>query len=265
MRDGLQQGRLQTSRSGSESAESFGRRGALGASISALLPTGATAVEEPKITQRCELLFTIGSSKKKERVVIGLFGDAAPVQTRSFARACSGTVPGAAGTQARYAQSSVIAVSKDRRITFADFPGGNFLLERGNTANSAMVSDLQRENSRTEIKVPLAGPETQTDESNALRHDVYGRVSMKKGGGSYNFNIAPVANAPWLDKEHMVVGQVVEGLDVVAEINDLQVFQKGGWTNALPAGDKKFGDKGLWEDLSRKPTQKVRIVKSSLL
>eukprot|EP00971_Amphidinium_carterae_P005812 115019-Amphidinium_carterae.1 len=45
------------------------------------------------------------------------------------------------------------------------------------------------------------------------------------------------------------------GLADTVEVEILEVYYR----------DKKFGDKGLWEDLSRKPTQKVRIVKSSLL
>jgi len=247
-----------------ESLPSFGRRSSLAGLTTGLIgSSSAHAAEDPKITQKCELLINIGTSKKKQRIVIGLFGEDAPISTRSFARACEGSVPGPAGAQARYTQASIAAVSKDRRLTFAEFPGGNFLLERQETTKAAMASDLQKENSRVEVRKPLAGPDTETTESNSLKNNVLGRVSMRKGGGSYNFNIAPVADAPWLDRDNLVVGQVIEGLDVVAEINDLQVFQKGGWVNAIP-GDK-FGDKDVWADLSRKPTQKVRIVKSTLL
>ena len=51
-----------------------------------------------------------------------------------------------------------------------------------------------------------------------LRHDAPGVVSMRRGGGAFEFTIAPAAN-PALDRENVVVGRVLRGLDVLARLD----------------------------------------------
>merc|ERR1712242_445399 len=75
-----------------------------------------------------------------------------------------------------------------------------------------------------QIKSKMAEDDTLTKETNSLRHDVPGRVSMKKGGGTFDFTIAPVADAKWLDKTNVVIGQVLEGMDLVDAINDVKMY-----------------------------------------
>lgn len=174
---------------------------------------------------------------------------------RTFAQACSGTYTGEAGSAASYLLADVKSVSKDRLIWLADFPGGNYRYKK--VKKSKYKED--------EVKLPLAGDETKTTETNALRNDRIGRVSMQKGGGTFNFFISPVADAPWLDKENVVVGQVEEGLDVIAEINEVKAAIKGGWINTVaavgpgPAGDPRS------DDFRLEPTEKIRILKSQVL
>lgn len=206
----------------------LGRRGALtsaGAGILGFAAINVQAAEntEPKVTARCVLDVQIARSDSDapRRIVIGLFGESSPALTKNFAQACSETGP------ARYERSDVRSISKDRMIYFANFAGGD-----------SVMKQVTRNYQTTMQKVPLAGPETFTNEVNELRHDRIGRVSMTKGGGTYNFAISPVAQAPWLDERNVVVGQVLEGLDVVERINKVPAYQKGGWANSLSGDDR---------------------------
>lgn len=225
-----------------------------GAGIFGFAPIDAHAAEniEPKITARCVFDVQIARSDADvyasfgrspdvlRRVVIGLFGESAPILTKNFAQACSGTGP------ARYERSDARAVSKDRLIYFAKFAGGDTVKKK-----------VTRNYQTTMQELPLAGPETFTKETNELRHDRIGRVSMTKGGGTYNFAISPVAQAPWLDERNVVIGQVLEGLDVVEEINRVPTYLKGGWVNSL-SGDNRN------RDFTVLPQNGISILKSEL-
>jgi len=174
---------------------------------------------DPKITAMCELKVKIGNlnSVKPKKVVIGVFGDEAPVLVRSFMEACSGRYPGESGSQVNYYLSDVKKIQKGKVITWADFKDGNtFAKQKLTTVNKFWVA-------ADTMSVPLAGEDTYTDESNSLRHDQMGRVSMKRGGGTFDFNIAPVDNAAWLDKENVVIGQVLQGLETIEAIDKVAV------------------------------------------
>lgn len=61
----------------------------------------------------------------------------------------------------------------------------------------------------------------------SLRHDAPGVVSVRRGDeGGFGFIIYPGNgnDAGYLDDEHVVVGRVLEGMDVVKELNDVPVI-----------------------------------------
>jgi len=215
-----------------------GRRASIGVGLVAAasavaLPVAASA--EPRITARCAFDIRIGNDKmtRLRRLVIGLFGEEAPVLTRTFTQACTATYPGEAGVLAAYKLADVKNIIKDKAITWANFKDGNKLTLTVATADARWVG------SKT-VSKPLAGDDTKTDEVNSLRHDLPGRVSMRRGGGTFDFTVAPVADATWLDETDVVIGQVLEGMDIIADINEIRMY-------------------------GTKPLKKVRIFKSQLL
>jgi len=188
--------------------------------LSAALPEPASADAEPEIKARCSFDITIGggTNAKKRRLVIGLYRDLAPVLTQNFIYAVTQTYPGEGQSQITYKLGDVKSIEKDKAINWVNFREGNVLYKEIQTDDKRWVGNKV-------VKVPLAGDDTLTDETNSLRHDAVGRVSMKKGGGSFDFTVSPVAEAPWLDKTNVVIGQVLEGMDVIAEINQIPMFQ----------------------------------------
>lgn len=61
-----------------------------------------------------------------------------------------------------------------------------------------------------------------------LKHDTFGVVSVRKGNdGGFGFSIYTGVNgenAKQLDSEHIVVGRVIEGLDLVRQLNNVPVI-----------------------------------------
>jgi len=220
---------LPRQRSGRRTAASAGLFAALGP----FMPPAVAAA--PVITARCAFDVRFGKEKVNHlrQLVIGLYGKEAPVMTKTFIQASTSTYPGEAGNQASYKLSDVKSVVKDKLISWADFKDGNMLEEIVTTFDSRWVG-------KKSIMKPLAGDDTKTDEENGLRHNLAGRVSMRRGGGTFDFNIAPVADAKWLDETDVVIGQVLEGMDIIDDINNGQLYQS-------------------------KPLRKVRIYNSQLL
>lgn len=212
------------------------RRAALGTGVlgAFMRPLPAFA-GEPRITAKCSFAVRIGQQKvnRLKKIVIGVYGDEAPNLSRTFLQAVTGCYPGAAGRQAFYQLSDVKNIEKNKGITWANFEQGNQLVVAVSTFDSRWVgTDF--------YKADLAGEDTLNDDANSLRHDVAGRVSMRRGGGTFDFTIAPTATAPQKEGEDVVIGQVLEGMDLVADINKIRMY--GG-----------------------KPLTKVRIMKSELI
>lgn len=243
-----------------------GRRNAVARGLAAALlvarPEEAVA-KEPRITARCAFDLRIGqdNSIPLRRVVIGLFGDEAPILTRNFIQACKGRYPGDEGSGlVNYRLSDVKTIVKDRNIRWAKFQYGN---SRQRVTNQPFIGQPRMVYSED----PLAGEDTQTTETNQLRHDILGRVSMPRGGGTFDFNIAPVANATWLDEDNVVIGQVLEGLDVIEDINQVPCVASNSIRDALAASAKFTGDflAQKASGVNNKPLKKIRIFESVLL
>ena len=67
------------------------------------------------------------------------------------------------------------------------------------------------------------------DDANTLSHDRAGLLSMRRGGGSFEFGLTPAPN-PALDATRLVIGEVSEdegegegGLRLVAALNAVPV------------------------------------------
>jgi len=214
-----------------------GRRAAFAAAGLALpLSTVMPAVAaEPSFTKtaRFEVQFGKGNAVKKRKLVIGIYGDEAPILSRSFVHAVENTYPGEAGRQVRYRFADVKSLETDKAITWADFEEGNLYYKAVQEFDSRWIGNKV-------VKLPLAGDDTITEERNGLRHDLAGRVSMRMGGNSFDFSVTPVANVASLDATNVVIGQVLEGMDVIEDINKMRLV--GG-----------------------KPSKKVRFYSSTLI
>lgn len=116
-----------------------------------------------------------------------------------------------------------------------------------------------------------------------LRHDVPGAVSVRRGkDGGFGFTIYPgdismatmnsinnKSSANDLDNDNIVVGRVLEGMDVVLRMNNIPVIQsaakfQGGQERAGPSRACRYGSTNLYCN-ELKPLRKLTISKTGIL
>lgn len=203
------------------------------------------AVDSPVITST--VLFDISINRKSsDRVSVGLYGNEAPTATKLFLSICKGE--NAAGVS--YDFSQVSRIIKNNRIDVAKFSQG------GAQKQETWLDSSGKMRLRN---VDLASSAVHSDVNN-LRHDVPGRLSVPKGGKSFAFTINPKENIA-LDEENVVIGKVINGMDVIQKINMIPVSRedalgsKGGFSNV----GKNFDGRAKLATVDR-PLQKIQIV-----
>ena len=106
------------------------------------------------------------------------------------------------------------------------------------------------------------------DKQSGLKHDEKGVVSVRRGNESgYGFTIFPGGNAQTLDQENVVVGRVIEGMDVVDKLNSIPVVKNtlaGNKKKTAPSRACRYGGNELFCN-EQKPLKKVTLNKTGIL
>lgn len=173
-----------------------------------------------KITSKVYLDISIARGPA-ERITLGVFGDDAPAASKFFLSVCKGDY----GDGVSYDGAQVSRIELDKRIDVGKLAKG------GSQKQETWMDGMGKVRIRS---VSLASKSTHRDVNNFL-NDESGVLSVKKGGGSFDFTISPKPN-PSLDSENVVIGKVISGMNVVDEINKVPtskediIGSKGGFS-----------------------------------
>ena len=173
-----------------------------------------------KVTSKVYLDISIARGPA-ERITLGVFGDDAPAASKFFLSVCKGDY----GDGVSYDGAQVSRIELDKRIDVGKLAKG------GSQKQETWMDGMGKVRIRS---VSLASKTTHRDVNNFL-NDESGVLSVKKGGGSFDFTISPKPN-PSLDSENVVIGKVISGMNVVDEINKVPtskediIGSKGGFS-----------------------------------
>ena len=213
----------------------------------------------------------VSAEEKRELpLIIGLFGSDAPEATAVFSSICKGELQapcpaevdlssevmertkqakkaaykaclGAQATPVSYAYSQVWSVQSGKRID-AGAVSGKFALRQA--------------------------PLTPVTEASGLSHDAAGLISVRRGGGSFDFGIT-TAPAPEYDADYVVIGRVIDGMDSVKYLDAVTVVKAADAFKAEAATSSRakacdYASPQLF-CAQNKPLKKITLMRASLL
>ncbi|CAN8066366.1 unnamed protein product [Agarophyton chilense] len=180
------------------------------------------------------------------RVVIQLFADAAPVSVDTFKRLVEGTLRNRSGRTAGYKYAQAARVISGKRVDLGRVKQIDELNQQPGVPQRQIVT----------VQVP------ENRDSNHLSHDAKGLVSVQRGG-SFEFSVLLAPDAE-LDSTHLVIGRVVDGMNVVQVLGNVPTNRKTNRDGFRNIG-KAIGDARAKVDLEDKPLQKIQITNCGLL
>ena len=149
----------------------------------------------------------IGSERRVQRVVIGLFGDIVPKTAENFRQLCTGE-----SVNAKSGRALTYTGSPFHRV----IPG--FMVQGGDITNGNGTGGRSIYYTPTEPNFP--------DENFVCRHGGAGTLSMANAGPNTNGSqfFLCTADTPQLDRKHVVFGRVMDQDSMVA----LRAIEAGG-------------------------------------
>ena len=190
------------------------------------------------VTDKVRLEFVEQVSAQESRslaMTIGLFGKDAPTAVSTFKEACSGTLVLPCPSDVDVSDAVMERSKQSKKATLKACLGSEnepvsyaysqvWAVQRGKRINAGAVQG------KFAMRV---APTYALSEAAGLSHDASGLLSVKRGGGSFDFGIT-TAPTPDFDDEFIVIGRVLEGADAVAALDALPVVKAADVLGVAP-------------------------------
>ena len=243
--------------------------------VASSLPTSVnaevTSTKDAIITDKIFIEFKglSAPSEPNDRIVIGLFGNDAPqpvsvlkqvVTPQGYKSKCKPLDTN------RLLEKEQLEANKvyNNCIEKEDTVGVNYEY----STVWRVISDERLDIGAVSGKFIAREPPNFEDKQSGLKHDEKGVVSVRRGNESgFGFTIFPGGNAQTLDQENVVVGRVIEGMDVVDKLNSIPVVKNtlaGNKKKTAPSRACRYGGNELFCN-EQKPLKKVTLDKTGIL
>lgn len=237
------------------------------------LPVAATA-GAVEVTDRVQLQFVQQVSAEENRVLlltVGLFGREAPESVEVFKRLATGKLivgcsepPEAEANSVQRATLSTKSVykqcvgSESVPVTYS----GSLVwrIVQGKRVDAGQVKG---------IFALRQAPQTSLSESPRLKHDAAGLLSVRRGGGTFDFGLTTGPDNE-ADADYVVIGRVLEGMAVLEEMDALpvvraaEVFSQGEGASASRAKACAYGSANQYCS-QLKPLKKLVLSRIAVL
>lgn len=178
---------------------------AVSISLTTVLPFPIHA--EPSETNRIFLDISV-AGKPRGRIVISLYGNDAPTSVDTLVKLVQGNLRNRAGRTAGYKYSQGTKVVAGKRVQLGTIKQVDIANQQPGVPQRQMVT----------VEVP------ENRDSNSLSHNAPGIVSVRRGG-SFEFCLL-LAEDLTLDESNLVVGRVVDGMNIVNDLGKVPTNRK---------------------------------------
>ena len=234
--------------------------------------SSATAEITAKV--RLEFVEQVSAEEKRELpVVIGLFGKDAPQAVSIFKQLCAGELPASCPTEIDLSQEVMERTKQSKKASLRGCQGSESLrvtyaysqvwsVQKGKRIGAGALQG------KFVMRVP---PTTPLTESSALSHDAAGLLSVRRGGGTFDFGLTTGAT-PEDDAEFAVIGRVLEGADSLAALDAVTVVKAADAFNLDGGLDPKGSRSKVCEYANPqpfcaqgKPLRKITLLRAAVL
>ena len=242
-----------------------------------LLPRQANAASaDAAVTDRVLLEFVQQVSAEESMMLpieVGLFGKDAPQSVSAFKALVAGTYaapcqeyvdddPSGMGIerskQSTKAQYKQCAAGAAEPVTYSG--SGVWRIVQGSRIDAGAIKG------KFALRVP---PQTPVGEGAGLSHDAPGLLSVRKGGGTFDFGITSAAD-PAQDAEYVVIGRVLQGMERVQQLDAMPVVRAAGMMGQGDGSSTSrekacsYGSANAYCN-QNKPLKKITLLRASVM
>ena len=236
-------------------------------------PAHALESSAASITDKVRLEFVEQISAEESRslpITIGLFGKDAPEAVKAFKAACAGELMVPCPTDVDTSTELMERTKQSKKAAYRACLGSESIpvtyaysqvwsVQRGKRIDAGQVQG--------KFALRLA-PTTPLTEGAGISHDAAGLLSVKRGGGVFDFGITTAARSEY-DEDYVVIGRVLEGMDSVAALDALPVVKAADALNVEAASNSRekacaYGSANSY-CAQNKPLRKVLLLRVAVV
>ena len=233
----------------------------------------ADAAVAATVTDKIRLEFVQQVSAEESKMLpmtIGLYGKDAPQAVSAFKALCAGKLAAPCPSTLDLSTEIMERTKQSKKAQYRACVGSESIpvdytyssvwsVQQGKRIDAGQVQG------KFALRIP---PEFARTESAAISHDAAGLLSVRRGGGSFDFGIT-TAPTPEYDADYMVIGRVIDGMETVEALDAVPVVKAADILDVEAASASRakacaYGSANSYCS-QNKPLKKILLVRTAVL